>query len=338
MERFRTKKPSESYHIEFDFSDVPDLVISSAVVTAKLVSTGADATATIITAEEQLIIGTSVYVWVKAGTDGVDYQITCIATASGGGTHTLDGLMLVKEADSSSDGTTLNALINDIQEVLQDDSYDDSNLTAKINNAINAIAAGIRMPNGQISPPLPELYTYGVVNTSTLTPFVPLPINYHRGVFNVYDSSNYRIAPPAGGSYYAFNLFLRQIQNMALAESGSIYRVAVKGSKLYYQGIPTASTTLGVHYYRKPVDLSLDGDVPDGVPGHLQTSLIKHYVLKEIFGEAIEDGQDNRGIATKYHTGKFYEAMTDLVDFIGIDAAPEYYGADDVIDYGACDG
>jgi hypothetical protein len=338
MERFRTKKPAEAYFVEFDFADIAPLTVSSAVVTAKIIATGVDVTATITTAVSQSIVGTTVYVWVKAGTDGIDYQLTCLATASNGGNHQKDGLMLVQEADASATGTTLSALIDAIQEVLQDNSYEDDNLTIKINDAINAIAAGIRMPNGQISPPLPELYTYGVVNTSTLTPFVSLPVNYHRGVFNVYDSSNYRISPPAGGGYYSYNLFLKQIQNMALAESGSIYRVAVKGSKLYYQGIPSVSTTLGVHYYRKPVDLALDDDVPDGIPGHLQTSLIKHYVLKEIFGEAIEDGQDNTAHGMKYHTGKFFEAMTDLIDFIGIDAAPQYYGAEDYEDLGACDG
>lgn len=338
MERFRTKRPAEAYYVEFDFSDLLSVTIASAVVTAKIISTGVDATSTITTAASQSITGTSVYVWVTGGTDGLDYQITCVATASDSSVYVLDGLMLVQEAASAAAGTKLSLLIDAIQEILQDNTYTDAILTAKINDAISTIAAGIRMPDGLTSPPLPDLYTYGVVNTSTLTPYVSLPANYQRGVFSVYDSSNYKIAPPSGGSYYAFNLFLRQVQDKALAEAGSIYRVAVKGSKLYYQGIPTVSTTLGVHYYRKPVDLALDDDVPDGIPGHLQMKLVKHYVLKEIFGEAIEDGQDNTAHGTKYHTGKFFEAMTDLVDYIGIDAAPEYYGADSMEDYGACDG
>lgn len=234
--------------------------------------------------------------------------------------------------------STLSDLIDSIREVLQDDSYVDENLVIKINDAVTAIAAGIRMPDGMISPPLPDLYALGTVNTSTTLPYVPLPDNYQRGVFSVYDSANFKIAPPSGGNYYAFAKFIQQIQNKGLAETGAVYRVTVKGSKLYYQGIPSVATTLGLHYYRKPVDLALDGDVVDGIPAHLHTRLVKNYVLKEIFGEAIEDGQDNRGMATKYHTGKFYEAMTDLVDFIGIDAVPEYYGGEISSDYGACDG
>jgi hypothetical protein len=55
-------------------------------------------------------------------------------------------------------------------------------------------------------------------------------------------------------------------------------------------------------------------------------------------GEKIEDGQDNTGIGTKYHTAKFFEAMTDLIDFIGItDASPMYYGEGGYEDRGIVD-
>jgi hypothetical protein len=80
-----------------------------------------------------------------------------------------------------------------------------------------------------------------------------------------------------------------------------------------------------------------DADCPDGIPEHLQMRLIKHYCCKEIFGEAIEDGQDNTGIGTKYHSMKFIEAMTDLCDFVGIDAEPQYYGEGGSEDRGVCD-
>ena len=83
--------------------------------------------------------------------------------------------------------------------------------------------------------------------------------------------------------------------------------------------------------------MSADDDEPEGLPSHLQERLIKHYVLKEIMGEKIEDGQDNTGIGTKYHTSKFTEVMFELVNFIGVDATPLYYGSNDSEDYGVCD-
>ncbi|OGP67095.1 MAG: hypothetical protein A2031_07955 [Deltaproteobacteria bacterium RBG_19FT_COMBO_43_11] len=231
----------------------------------------------------------------------------------------------------------LSALLTSITEIIQDPAYTETILTDKINSAVSIIAAGIRMPNGQISPPLPDLFKVGTVATITTDSKVPLPTDYQRKVMVIVDSSGNRILPPVGGDYYSFALFLKQISNLNITETGEIYKICVKGSNLYYQGIPAAAQTLGIHYYRKPAAMTDDDDVPDGIPEHLQERLVKHYVVKEIFGEAIEDGQDNSGIGTKYHTGKFYEAMTELCDFIGIDAEPQYYGDDGSEDRGACD-
>jgi hypothetical protein len=235
--------------------------------------------------------------------------------------------------------TTLSSIVSSIQDILQDAAYTNQNIVDRINEAVNSIAAGIRMPDGQISPPLPDLYAYGTVSTSITLPYVSLPTDYQRSVKLVYDSSNYKINPPTGGNYYSFALFMRIISKMDLSETGSIYAVAVKGTKIYYQGIPTTSTTIGVHYYRKPTDMALDGDTPDGIPEHLQLRLIKHFVCKEIMGEMLEAGVTEPAVGMKYHEAKFYTAMIDLCDFIGIDATPQYYGSgNDYEDGGACDG
>jgi uncharacterized phiE125 gp8 family phage protein len=107
MDRFRTKQTGESYYIEFDFSTIAStLTISSAVVSAKVVSTGVDATATITTVASQSISGQSVFVWVKAGTDGTDYLITCKATASDGSVYELEGLMLVADVPLTAETAT----------------------------------------------------------------------------------------------------------------------------------------------------------------------------------------------------------------------------------------
>jgi hypothetical protein len=91
-------------------------------------------------------------------------------------------------------------------------------------------------------------------------------------------------------------------------------------------------------YYKIPTPMSATSDEPEGIPSHLQNRLIKHWVCKEIFGEGLEDGAEARGAGTRYHTDKFYEAMIDLIDFVGVDAEPEYYAsnntdADCVIGY-----
>ncbi|MBW2094211.1 MAG: hypothetical protein JRI80_04915 [Deltaproteobacteria bacterium] len=234
-------------------------------------------------------------------------------------------LTTLKEVLCGSDGT---------QGVLQDASYY-SGITDRINDAVTAIAAGIRMPDGMISPPLPDLHEIGSV-TTTPTYYADLPDDYQRHLFLVVDTVGRRIPPPIGGDYYDFALFMSQAGKKDLSQAGYPHVAVIRGKRLYYQGIPASAMTLPVHYYRKPVAMAADDDEVDGLPDHLQKRLIKHYVAREVFGE-LEDGEDSLGIGYKYHTARFYEAMTELIDFIGIDGTPEYYGQEGFIDLGVCD-
>jgi hypothetical protein len=232
--------------------------------------------------------------------------------------------------------TTLADLIDAISDVIQDSAYTDGILTTRINDAVENIAAGVRMPDGQVSPPLPDLYDMDTVATSTTDPYKVLPSDYQRHVFMVADDSGNQIYPPRGGDYYSFALFLKQSSHKDLDQSGSVSMACVKGSKLYYQDIPSSSEDLTVHFYRVPTAMADDDDEPDGIPAHLQTRLIKHYVCKDIFGD-IEDGDNSAGTGMKYHTAKFFEAMTDLIDFIGVEGEPIYYGTFHYSDLGTCD-
>jgi hypothetical protein len=231
----------------------------------------------------------------------------------------------------------LSTLVAEIQGVIQDDAYTEHIIIDKINQAVTSIAGGIYMPDKKsISPPLPDLIDYATVTTSLTLAYVSLPSDYQRNVFLICDSSGNKFNPPDGGDYYAYNLFLKGLSDKRMTESGSVYRVAVKGLKLYYQGIPAAAETIGLHFYRKPTNMVNDTDTPDGIPPHLQMRLIKHKVCADIYGEGIEDGQDNVGVGFKFHNGKFMEAMLELVEFIGIDAEPQYYGSDYDNDGGNC--
>jgi len=168
---------------------------------------------------------------------------------------------------------TLSSLTAAIQGIIQDDSYTD--LAARINDAVNNIAGGIRMPDGTTSPPLPDMYLTATISTTT-DAYVDLPDNYQRGLFYVVDSSGDRILPPDGGNYYSFMLFLNHCYKRDLTEEGSVISVCVKGKKLYYQGIPSAAEDLFISYYGKPTEMVENTDEPDGIPDHLQVRLIKH--------------------------------------------------------------
>ena len=222
------------------------------------------------------------------------------------------------------------------QGVLQDSSYY-ANIATDINEAVNAIAVGIRMPNGETSPPLPDLYDSDTVATDTDAAYEAMPSDYQRHLFMVVDENGNKIAPPKGGDYYNFKLFLRQADKKDLSRAGSVSMVCLKGSNLYYQGIPSASYDLTVHFYRAPEDMSEATDTVDGIPDQFATKLIKHYVAKEIMGSGIEDGDNSVGKGEAYHTRKFFEVMTDFMDWIGEDDEPVYYGEDESVDGGVCD-
>jgi len=220
---------------------------------------------------------------------------------------------------------TLSSLVSAIDKIIKDDSYD---LVSCINEAVNTIAGGIRMPDGEKSPALPGLLDYDTVTTTALA-YVSLPEDFQRNVFMVLDSSGNVISPPSGGSYQSFSLFLNQSFDKRLTETGSVYRVCSKGTRLYYQGIPSVAEILGIHFYRKPATLALDEDVPEGIPDHLAGDLIKHFVIKEIMGEQLEAGVSEPSRGFEYHTKRFYERMNDLCDYCPVDTSPQYYGVDD---------
>lgn len=91
-----SKQPSESYYISFDFTAwLGSETVSSAVVVATDLADGSVVTSTVTTAGSQSIVSPHVYVWVKAGTSGHNYNIACTATCSAGSVYELDAVLPV---------------------------------------------------------------------------------------------------------------------------------------------------------------------------------------------------------------------------------------------------
>ena len=117
---------------------------------------------------------------------------------------------------------TLSEIVAVTRRILDDPAYTEPLIVEELNKTLQRVAAGIRMPDGGVSPPLPDLHSYGTVTTSLTLPYVSLPTDYQREVVRIYDSTGNRYEPPRGGDYYAYNLFLRQIARMDLVEAGEI--------------------------------------------------------------------------------------------------------------------
>ena len=98
MEAFDPKQPYEAYYVDFDFVNVlvDDDTISTATISA-VDEDSADATATITDVTKQDIDSPKVYVWVRAGTTGKTYTITCKIVCTSGEKYELEGTLAVTE-------------------------------------------------------------------------------------------------------------------------------------------------------------------------------------------------------------------------------------------------
>jgi len=192
----------------------------------------------------------------------------------------------------------------------------DPSLTASlggfINQGVSEIAGGMPslldgienpIPNA-LTPPLPELFTIGTVATSTTAAYVAMPTNFHRDL--------QLVVSPTGSEIDIAHSFIEFAETYPLLnKAGRISEAIEHGRKLYYQGIPTSAETLTLHYYRKPVDMVLDADVPDGIPSHLHISLLVNFAAWKAW-EHIEDGIEGETPNTTRFKNSFLSAMRTL--------------------------
>ncbi len=84
MDSFGKKQPSEAYKLAFDFTNVlvDGDTIASATITVIDIDSGADVTSTLTTVANQVISSPKVYFWIKAGTSGHNYKVTCVIVTS----------------------------------------------------------------------------------------------------------------------------------------------------------------------------------------------------------------------------------------------------------------
>jgi len=195
---------------------------------------------------------------------------------------------------------------------LVDDTSLYTSLGGFINQGVSEIAGGIPslldgitdpLPNS-LTPPLPDLFTIDTVSTSTSAAYVDMPDDFQRDL---------QFAASATGSEIDIaESFIEFVETYPLLDkSGRITEVIEHGNKLYYQGIPTVSEEVTLHYYRKPVDMVADVDTPDGIPEHLQISLLVNFAAWKAH-EHLEDGVEGETPNTLKFKNNFLEAMRTL--------------------------
>lgn len=94
--KFGVKTPYEEYHVAFNFENyLGDAGIASATVAVVERATGTVVTGDLTTVGLQLIADPRVYVWVKGGTVGRLYDISCkiVADDTNGSKYEIDGTL-----------------------------------------------------------------------------------------------------------------------------------------------------------------------------------------------------------------------------------------------------
>jgi hypothetical protein len=192
--------------------------------------------------------------------------------------------------------------LRDRVDTLVDDSSIATLTDSFINQGVSEIAGGVHSTvSDVIMPPLPELFSIAAVTSDITLAYVDMPTTYQR---------NLQLAVAARGSEidiaHSFIDFTETYP--ALDKTGIISEVAEQGGKLYYQGIPSVAEEINLHFFRKPVIMSADSDEPDGIPEHLQISLLTNFAAWKAF-EFIEDGIEGEMPNTLKYKTFFTDAL-----------------------------
>jgi len=200
---------------------------------------------------------------------------------------------------------TLEYLTDKVIKIIQDDSFTDDDIANYLNEGVQELAGGITSSLGDfITPPLPKLFSIATVSTALDIAFVSMPVTFHRSLIYAANASGNEIE--IDNSWFEF------IETSPLLDiEGSLYKVIEKGNNLYYQRLPTTIEDITIHFYRLPVAMVGDSDVPDGLPEHLHTSLLVNYVCYKIY-ELIEDGIEGESVNTQRYEQRFLQALRTL--------------------------
>lgn len=175
-------------------------------------------------------------------------------------------------------------------------SFSDTYVNSLIDDAIENIAARIRLPKLEAS------HSYDNLDGSYS---VDIPDNYHWGEFAVYVNGK-----PAWvcTSKAAFERRYPQRNNPVYGVEG--HYIFVDGDSVEIR--PAVTGTLVISYYKKPEPLAEEESTVTCIPADLQRKIIKAFALNSIFGD-IEDAAEGTKVNTIYHERE-YETQVAILE------------------------
>jgi len=178
---------------------------------------------------------------------------------------------------------------------------------------------------------LPQLKTSETVSTGS-NPYVALPTAVGNAFHTDKDKALFFVASQGQDREITImTSWIKFLQKYPRQnEAYDVYDVCVRGSSLYYQGIPSTADSLDLHFYRKPVDMKINtNDSPDGIPDHLQEDILVNFGAWDIYKEIERDISGKKPETEKYQ-GLFAASIAELRAFVGEpDARPIHYEYDE---------
>lgn len=192
----------------------------------------------------------------------------------------------------------LSDLHDEVSILVKDASEDIENMIDdKINEAISAVHDVVVVP---------ELKKIGTFTTVLGQAWTTMPTGFNGKLLFVGNDSTSLAIADAGVTQL-------MEESPLLDESGPVHIVALEGTTIYYQGIPSEATTYPILYVTNPELLVKSRDaVPDYIPVHLQRGLFVHFAASRLFN-IIEDGIEGEKVNTN---AQMYLHQTYLDQFL----------------------
>jgi len=200
---------------------------------------------------------------------------------------------------------TLEDVLTSVQKSLQDDAFTVDELTKLANQCIDYCSTRIL---------LPKLETSGVVTTDPLTYEVALPDSwlFARNLYSCFSADNIadiKILNSAQGLQDFYPDYKTQLL------TGDIHYIFIRGDFITYYPIPKTAIELTCGFYRQPVPLTDDGDVPYALPYGTHEELLENFILWRAWGD-LEDGIEGAKTNTLYYQALFMSAFNELDSMI----------------------
>lgn len=139
----------------------------------------------------------------------------------------------------------------------------------------------------EIDPGLPNLESIETLGTDITKAFINHPDESSGKITSIYNLDiKEKLTEVTGG--------LDELRDKrgSLDGIGSIKYWLNKGTKIFYSQIPASSVDLEIIFYKNPLALSGDGDIPIEIPNHLHRMVLVHGTAFDLFSRIEQEGEN----------------------------------------------